>query len=180
MLEREIWKQLPIIPGGLPSIRAALDDPSVLAAFSFDTSNFGEWVAQGNPWHMQAYGMPQPPSSGGTWCDIERWQTCACGYPIDHSVVTVTAGRRARVANAALEVSSPNMMLFAEDEEEEGMPKDSSGSALAEARQPTASEKQILAEPALAAASSGAHANGNSQSSGRQTGHILRFRLLQE
>ena len=56
MLEREIWKQLPIIPGGLPSIRAALDDPSVLAAFPFDTSNFGEWVAHGNPWHMQAYG----------------------------------------------------------------------------------------------------------------------------
>lgn len=60
MLEREIWKQLPIIPGGLPSIRAALDDPSVLAAFPFDTSNFGEWVAHGNPWHMQAYGESRP------------------------------------------------------------------------------------------------------------------------
>ena len=56
MLEREIWKQLPMIPDDLPSIRAALDDPSVLAAFTFDTSNFAEWVANGNPWHMQAYG----------------------------------------------------------------------------------------------------------------------------
>ena len=56
MLEREIWKQLPMIPDDLPSIRAALDDPSALAAFTFDTSNFGEWVANGNPWHMQAYG----------------------------------------------------------------------------------------------------------------------------
>jgi hypothetical protein len=56
MLEREVWKQLPMVPDGLPSIRAALDDPSVLAAFPFDTSNFGDWVAHGNPWHMQAYG----------------------------------------------------------------------------------------------------------------------------
>ena len=53
-----MWKQLPMIPDGLPSIRAALDDPSVLAAFPFDTSNFGDWVAHGNPWHMQAYGKP--------------------------------------------------------------------------------------------------------------------------
>lgn len=51
-----MWKQLPMIPDGLPSIRAALDDPSVLAAFPFDTSDFGDWVAHGNPWHMQAYG----------------------------------------------------------------------------------------------------------------------------
>ncbi len=68
MLEREIWKQLPIIPGGLPSIRLALDDPSVLAAFPFNTSSFGEWVANGNPWHMQAYGMAQPLCIGVAWC----------------------------------------------------------------------------------------------------------------
>ena len=56
MLEREVWKQLPMLPDGLPSIRAALDAPSALAATPFDTSNFGEWVAHGNPWHLQAYG----------------------------------------------------------------------------------------------------------------------------
>ena len=56
MLEREVWKQLPMLPDGLPSIRAALDAPSALAASPFDTSNFGEWVAHGNPWHLQAYG----------------------------------------------------------------------------------------------------------------------------
>ena len=56
MLEREVWKQLPMLPDGLPSIRAALAAPSALAATPFDTSSFGEWVAHGNPWHLQAYG----------------------------------------------------------------------------------------------------------------------------
>lgn len=56
MLEREVWKQLPMIPGGLPSIRGALTSPSPNAAFPFDTSNFGAWVSHGNPWRSQAYG----------------------------------------------------------------------------------------------------------------------------
>ena len=56
MLEREVWKQLPMIPGGLPSIRGALAPPSGNRAFPFDTSNFGAWVSHGNPWRMQAYG----------------------------------------------------------------------------------------------------------------------------
>ena len=51
-----MWKQLPMLPDGLPSIRAALDAPSALAASPFDTSSFSEWVAHGNPWHLQAYG----------------------------------------------------------------------------------------------------------------------------
>ncbi|BDA40427.1 Syndetin [Coccomyxa sp. Obi] len=55
MLEREVWKQLPMIPGGLPSIRGALTSPSPNAAFPFDTSNFGAWVSHGNPWRSQAY-----------------------------------------------------------------------------------------------------------------------------
>ena len=53
-----MWKQLPMLPDGLPSIWAALDAPSALAASPFDTSSFGEWVAHGNPWHLQAYGKP--------------------------------------------------------------------------------------------------------------------------
>lgn len=57
MLEREVWKQLPMIPGGLPSIRGALTTPSPNAAFPFDTSNFGAWVSHGNPWRSQAYGV---------------------------------------------------------------------------------------------------------------------------
>ena len=69
MLEREVWKQLPMIPDGLPSIRAALDDPSVLAAFPFDTSNFGDWVVHGNPWHMQAYGKQD---------ECHQWALCSC------------------------------------------------------------------------------------------------------
>lgn len=56
MLEREVWKQLPMIPDGLPSIQGALAKPSANAAFPFDTSDFGAWVAHGNPWRMQAYG----------------------------------------------------------------------------------------------------------------------------
>jgi hypothetical protein len=56
MLEREVWKQLPMIPGGLPSIQRALTEPSGNALFSFDAADFGAWVANGNPWRMQAYG----------------------------------------------------------------------------------------------------------------------------
>lgn len=56
MLEREVWKQLPMIPDGLPSIRSALTQPSGNALFRFDTGDFGAWVAHGNPWRMQAYG----------------------------------------------------------------------------------------------------------------------------
>ena len=91
MLEREVWKQLPMLPDGLPSIRAALDAPSALAATPFDTSNFGEWVAHGNPWHLQAYGKAccscetvycAKQCCGWSWQDHERWQVGQHATPV--------------------------------------------------------------------------------------------------
>ena len=77
MLEREVWKQLPMLPDGLPSIRAALDAPSALAATPFDTSNFGEWVAHGNPWHLQAYGKACCSHETMLLCEIVLWLVMA-------------------------------------------------------------------------------------------------------
>ena len=61
MLERELWKKLPMIPGGLPSLTDAVEGPhsppgpgQIAAAPGTpqlsSSSAFEQWAAQGNPW----------------------------------------------------------------------------------------------------------------------------------
>ena len=61
MLERELWKKLPMIPGGLPSLTDAVEGPhsppgpgQIAAAPGApqlsSSSAFEQWAAQGNPW----------------------------------------------------------------------------------------------------------------------------------
>ena len=185
MLEREIWKQLPIIPDGLPSIRAALDDPSVLAAFPFDTSNFGEWVAHSNPWHMQAYGEIRPLRP------VAECDELCCNRPIvgialldqppsviicavtglfvlgkaEHNSLAVVAPSRVPASRSANEP----MVRSAEDEEEEGTPKDGSSSTSAEVKQPGGTVLADQTSASAAVTDVHAHVNGSSQRSGSQS-----------
>lgn len=61
MLERELWKKLPMIPGGLPSLTDAVEGPHSPPALGqigaalgspqlSSSSAFEQWAAQGNPW----------------------------------------------------------------------------------------------------------------------------------
>jgi len=55
MLEREVWRRLPLVPGPLPSVLAALEGAGAAApAAAFDSGDFGAWVARGNPWQEPA------------------------------------------------------------------------------------------------------------------------------
>ena len=58
MLERELWKRLPMLPGGgLPSLAAALDGCMDSAAGGpAGGAPFDEWVQRGNPWKARRGG----------------------------------------------------------------------------------------------------------------------------
>ena len=56
MLEREVWRRLPLVSGPLPSMLAALEGGAAAApAAAFDATDFGAWVARGNPWREPAH-----------------------------------------------------------------------------------------------------------------------------
>ena len=56
MLEREVWRRLPLVSGPLPSVLAALEGAAAAApAAAFDANDFGAWVARGNPWREPAH-----------------------------------------------------------------------------------------------------------------------------
>ncbi len=70
MLEREVWRRLPLVPGPLPSVLAALEGAGAAApAAAFDSGDFGAWVARGNPWQEPARdadgGGEEEPEGGG-------------------------------------------------------------------------------------------------------------------
>ncbi|KAK9843494.1 hypothetical protein WJX81_005881 [Elliptochloris bilobata] len=51
MLEREVWRRLPLVSGPLPSVLGALEGAGAAAPpAAFDSNDFGAWVARGNPW----------------------------------------------------------------------------------------------------------------------------------
>ena len=56
MLEREVWRRLPLVSGPLPSVLAALEGAAAAAPpAAFDPNDFGAWVARGNPWREPAH-----------------------------------------------------------------------------------------------------------------------------
>ncbi len=56
MLEREVWRRLPLVAGPLPSVLAALEGAGAAApSAAFDSNDFGAWVARGNPWREPAH-----------------------------------------------------------------------------------------------------------------------------
>ena len=56
MLEREVWRRLPLVSRPLPSVLAALEGGAAAApATAFDAGDFGAWVARGNPWRAPAH-----------------------------------------------------------------------------------------------------------------------------
>lgn len=51
-----MWRRLPLVSGPLPSVLAALEGGAAAApAAAFDASDFGAWVARGNPWREPAH-----------------------------------------------------------------------------------------------------------------------------
>lgn len=61
MLEQELWKRLPALPGRQLDFGAALEgNASQSATQGFDCNSFSDWVDHGNPWKRQAPGQLCP------------------------------------------------------------------------------------------------------------------------
>ncbi len=52
MLEQELWKRLPMIPGSLPDLAKSMEAPGSEASA---TGSFEHWAERGNPWSASSH-----------------------------------------------------------------------------------------------------------------------------